>query len=261
MTTLNLDHFINARAAMCRQVQAVRAQRFGREIKGPQFDDELMSSSPAIEDPPAPPVAFHLIYRDVKGDYSGRVVTLRNLRHEMDEIRLTAFCHWRSAIRHFMASRVVEATDLATGEIYDDGMEYFLRHPLLEGLSTDRLANMSLETLALQECRDEIIILSFVAAADGDFDIGESDEIVRHVMNRVPEEGLRESEVRRRTRYFVPDERAFEQALSRMCAGGGDARALMRSMRRVIDADGEIDPEEAAFATEVQQRLSAAGRL
>src|SRR5690349_11194970 len=108
MTVLNIDHFVRARAAMCRQVQAVRAERFGREIKGPQFDDELMSSSPVVEDPPAPPMAFHLIYQDGKGDYSGRVVTLRNLRHELEEIRLTAFCHWRSAIRHFMASRVVE---------------------------------------------------------------------------------------------------------------------------------------------------------
>jgi hypothetical protein len=260
MTTLNVDHFVKARAAFCRQLQASRAKRFGREIKGPQFDDEVMSA-PRVEDPPAPPIAFHMIYRDAKGDYSGRVVTLRNLKHELNEIRLTAFCHWRSAMRQFVASRVVEATDLATGEVHEDGMEYFMRHPLLEGLSADGLANMSLETLALQECRDEIIILSFVAAADGDFELGESDEIVRHVMNRVPEEGLSESEIRRRTRHFVPDERAFDQALNRMCAGGGDARSLMWSMRHVIDADGEVDPEEAAFAHEVGERLRAAGRL
>lgn len=260
MTTLNVDHFVKARATLCRQLQATRAERFGREIKGPQFDDDVMSA-PQVEDPPAPPMAFHMIYRDSKGDYSGRVVTLRNLKHEVAEIRLTAFCHWRSALRMFMASRVVEATDLATGEVHEDGLEYFIRHPLLQGMTADSLANMSLETLALQECRDEIIILSFVAAADGDFELGESDEIVRHVMNRVPEEGLRESEIRRRTRYFVPDERAFEQALGRMCAGGGDARSLMWSMRRVIDADGEVDPEETAFANEVEQRLRTAGRL
>jgi hypothetical protein len=32
-------------------------------------------------------------------------------------------------------------------------------------------------------------------------------------------------------------------------------------MRRVIDADGEVDAEEVAFASEVQGRLQAAGRL
>jgi tellurite resistance protein len=32
-------------------------------------------------------------------------------------------------------------------------------------------------------------------------------------------------------------------------------------MRRVIDADGEVDPEEIAFAEEIQRRLSDAGRF
>ena len=59
----------------------------------------------------------------------------------------------------------------------------------------------------------------------------------------------------------MPDERAFERALNRLCAGEGDPAALMLSMRRVIDADGEVDAEEVAFASEVQARLRAAGRL
>jgi hypothetical protein len=162
--------------------------------------------------------------------------------------------------RAFMASRVVEATDLATGEVFEDGLEYFGTHPLLEG-GADAIVNLSLETLALQECRDEIILLSFVAAADEIFDEDECDEVVKHVMNRFPEEGVRQAEIRRRVRNFVPDERAFEKALERMCKGGGDASALMRSMRRVIDADGDYDFEEMAFAEEIEGRLRAAGRL
>lgn len=67
--------------------------------------------------------------------------------------------------------------------------------------------------------------------------------------------------IRRRLRSWVPDERAFDRALKRICDGEGDAEALMRTMRRVIDADGEIDLEEVAFADEVQKRLQAAGRL
>ena len=39
--------------------------------------------------------------------------------------------------------------------------------------------------------------------------------------------------------------------------------AYWRDLRdvRVIDADGEVDPEEVAFAAEVQRRLEVAGRL
>ena len=114
--------------------------------------------------------------------------------------------------------------------------------------------------MAVQACRDEIIILGFVGAADGEFDEDEQDEILKHVLLSVDEQ-LNESEVRRRVQSWVPDERAFERALARMCEGEGDAKALMRSMRRVIDADGEVDPEEVAFASEVQSRLAQAGRL
>jgi hypothetical protein len=35
----------------------------------------------------------------------------------------------------------------------------------------------------------------------------------------------------------------------------------MMTMRRVVDADGELDPEEFAFVSAVQTRLKQAGRL
>lgn len=257
---LTTEHFVAARATLCRELAARRAERFGREIKGPAFDDDVMVIG-YPDDPPAPPVMFHLIYHDAKGAYSGRVVTVQSVRAEVGEIRLGTICHWRGKYRGFLASRVVEVTDLATGEVHEDGLGYFGAHPLLQGLTANSITNLSLETLAMQTCRDEVIVLSFIAAADGMFDEAERDAIVLHVMNRCPDEGLSEAEVRRRVRAFVPDERAFEMALGRLCRGEGDARALMRSMRRVMDADGELDPEEVAFVMDVERRLREAGRL
>jgi hypothetical protein len=257
---LNMEHFVSARAAFCRDLAARRAERFSKPIRGPQFDHEAMLLADP-DDPPAPPVVFYVVYQDAKGDLSGRNITLRTAKHEIGEVRLGALCHYRRAYRTFLASRVSEAIDLATGEVHEDGLDYFMKHPLLEGLSADHLANLSLETMAMQECRDEVILLSFVAAADEHFDENERDAIVRHVMNRVPEEGMSEAEIRRRVRCFAPDERAFHRALSRICAGEGDAKALMRTMRRVIEADGDYDFEEMAFADEIQRRLQEAGRL
>lgn len=258
MTDLTLDHFVTARAGFRRRLSEQRAERLGRPIKGSEFDDHGMLVE--VDDPPAPPMAFHLVYSDAKQNLSGRCVTLNRLRHEVTDVRLTGYCYMRSAMRMFMASRIVEATDLATGEVHDDGLAFFREHPLLRMMDATEVAAMSAELLALQECRDEIIILSFVGASDGDFDREEQEQIVRHVMLR-SDEALNESLIRSRVRSFVPDERAFDRALNRLCSGEGDPHSLLRSMRRVIDADGEVDPEEVAFASEVQRRLHAAGRL
>jgi len=256
---LATGHFVTARAALTRELAARRAERFGREIKGPKFDDEAMVLG-FPDDPPAPPILFHLIYHDAKGDYSGRVVTLRSVRQEVGEVRIGTLCHWRNGFRAFLASRIVEVTDLATGEVHEDGLEYFRAHPLLEHGGA-HAANLSLETLAMEECRDEVILLTFVAAADGTYDEEERDEIVKHVMDRCPDEGLREDEIRRRVRCFVPDERAFDVALRRLSEGSGQPRALLRSLRRVVDADGEVDLEEVAFVSEIERALRDSGRV
>lgn len=258
MTELTFEHFVTARAGLRRNLTQARAERLGRPIKGSEFDDNGMLVE--VDDPPAPPMAFHLIYSDAKNALSGRCVTIRSLKAEITDVRLTGYCYMRSAMRMFMASRIVEATDLATGEVHEDGLALFREHPLLRMMTADEAAGRSPELLTLQECRDEIIILSFVGAADGDFDVAEQEQIVRHVMLR-SDEPLHESTIRQRVRSFVPDERAFDRALNRLCAGEGDPVALMRTMRRVIDADGEVDPEEVAFANEVQRRLTDAGRI
>lgn len=258
MTQLGMDHFVTARAGFRRRLSASRAERLGRPIKGHEFDDHGMLIE--VDGPPAPPMAFHLVYSDARNQLSGRCVTLQSIREEIADLRIWAYCHMRLAMRGFMASRVVETTDLSTGEVHEDGLKFFRDHPMLRPLTADGLASISAETLALQECRDEIIVLSFVGAADGEFDEEEQEMIVRHVMLRT-DEPLQESVIRQRVRSWVPDERAFERALGRLCAGEGDATALMKSMRRVIDADGEVDPEEVAFASEVDARLRAAGRL
>lgn len=258
MTMLGTEHFVTARAGFRRRLAAGRAERLGRPIKGQEFDDHGMLVE--VEGPPTPPMAFHLVYSDARNQLSGRCVTLQSIREELSDLRLWAYCHMRLAMRAFVASRVVEATDLSTGEVHEDGLTFFRGHPMLRPITADTLAGMSPELLTLQECRDEIIILSFVGASDGEFDEEEQEQIVRHVLLRADED-LNEGVIRQRVRSWSPDERSFERALGRMCAGEGDAQALMRSMRRVIDADGEIDPEEVAFASEVEHRLRQAGRL
>lgn len=256
---LNFENFIRARAALTGRAAEQRAERFGRPIAGAAFDEDFMAGGAPDADGSAP-IAFHVVYSDSKGALTGRCITVRGLREEIEEIRVSAVCHYRQALRCFLASRMVEVTDLATGEVHDDGLDFFRAHPLLRPVSADTLAGMSDELLALQETRDEVILLTMLSASDGMLHPDELDEIVKHVCYRF-DGPLDEEGIRRRVAGFVPDEHAFHLALRRICNGAGDARALMTSMRRVVDADGRISGEEVAFVAEIESRLRAAGRL
>ncbi|HYF22923.1 MAG TPA: TerB family tellurite resistance protein [Caulobacteraceae bacterium] len=251
---LNFEHFVAARSALCQRIAEARAHRLGKKIGGAEFDE--MGVELDVDAPPAPPIAYHLIYKAASGELTGRCVTLQRIVHEVAEVRVQAVCHLRKKYREFLATRIVEITDLSTGEVDDDGLAYFRRHPLLRQATADHIAAMSDELLTIQDCRDEIIVLSFVAAADGLFDENEQDEIVKHVLYRA-DFPLNEAEIRRRVASWIPDERAFWHALGRLEAGEGDARALLTSLRRVIDADGDLDEEELAFAGEIERRLKA----
>jgi len=254
-----IEDFVNARAVLARRNASRQAARFERKVHGPDLDASDMIQD--FGDPTAPPLAIHMLYSDTHGNLSGRCVTLRSLQEQVADIRVTGYCHMRHALRTFLASRAVEVTDLATGEVHENGLAFFRSHPLLRHLTADALAAMSPAMAAVQECRDEIILLSFLAASDGDFADSELDAIVTHVLDAVPEEEVTEHEVRAKVKAFVPDEGAFAQALRRICGGSGEPRRLLRSMRRVVDADGEVDPEEVTFVTEIEAELRAAGRI
>lgn len=255
-----IDSFVNARSAIGRQRAQLRAERFGRTHSITDHDPPEMIVEDDVE-ADAPPVAYHLLYQDSRGAISARCVTVRSLQDEFGEVRLRAFCHLRRQLRSFITSRIVEATDLATGEVHEDAYEHFNTHPLIRPMSADTLASMSPALLAVHGCRDELILLTFVAASDGEIAEEEQDQLVAHLLDHACDPDLSEAEARRRVRAFIPDEAAFHRALRRMCGGSGDPRALMRRLRRLVDADGELDPEEVAFVNNIQSSLAAAGRL
>jgi hypothetical protein len=250
--------FVRARAAVAGAAAIANAIRLGRPLSVPEVDpDQVVIDFDDAEH--TPPVTFHVVYRNSHGVQSGRVITIRSIRREFNDVRIGAYCHERRAFRTFLASHIVEATDLSTGEVHADALAFFEQHALLGGLAPD--APLSLETMALQECRDEVTILCVVAAADGHVAEAERDVIIRHVMDRCPDEGMQEGEIQRRIRSLSPDEHAYDMAIGRLCNGRGDAKALMRSLRKLIDADDIIEPEEAAFCARLQTDLELANRL
>jgi hypothetical protein len=252
------EDFARRRGLSRRAATAAHAGQLGRPLHVPPEDDPDSDFEGDIL-PDVPPMAFLIDYRDSRGRESRRVITVRSIKRQINDVCIVAVCHERNALRSFLASRIVAFTDIHTGEVREDALAFFAAHALAKRMTADH--PMSLETMAMQECRDEVTILSLVAYADHDYAAEECDAIVLHVMNRVPDEGLSESEVRRRVKRLHPDEHAYLTALGRVCQGEGDAKALMCSLRKLVDADGRLAPEEVRFALEIEQRLQAAGRL
>ncbi len=68
----------------------------------------------------------YILYVDTKRQSSRReikIILFNSMKN--GDYKIRAFCHKRNSIRTFRLSRIVELTDLATGEIYDDPEKYF----------------------------------------------------------------------------------------------------------------------------------------
>lgn len=253
-----LIHFVQARAVLGRLKADQVALRYGRTIS--PADAEESDDVGDVEGVETPPLAFHIVYVSASGVQTSRCITVERIQDEIGEIRVVAHCHTRDRRRDFLASRILEVTDLGTGEVHDDALIYFAGHPMLGIRRPEQAARRTAGSLAVQECRDEVILLSFVAASDGLFDPNEMDAVVLHVMNRVPDPDVEERHVRAAINNLIPNELAFDRALARLCKGGGDAIALVQSLRKVVDADGMVAPEEVAFVTEIEQALGPLAR-
>lgn len=253
----NIEVFLQARDELCDRIVQARTQRFGRPIKGAAFHDDQTMINADLALAEAPPIVFHLIYSDANESLTGRGFKLLRLGQTGNDIAVGGICFMRSAYRQFKATRIVEVTDLNTGEISEDGRAFFANHPLL-GLGDGR--KKTEEEKAIKEVRDELVVLTFVSASDGEIHPFEMEEIVKFVFNSW-DESLDEAIVAARVASFVPDSSAFLRSMDRLCQKPGQARALERALRAVVDADRKLHQNEQAFAHYILGRLVEAGRL
>jgi hypothetical protein len=248
------DDFLRARSAIFARRTEIRAKALARPTHGANRDHGAMRAADH-EGEHSAPLACHIIYRDDAGALSGRCIVIRSLRPCAGDLDVFAYCQLRGALRQFRASRILEAVDLATGEIFTPGLAYLASHGLLAGAAADGEYDSA---MAVAACRDEVTVLTVLAGADGRFEEDEEDRIVIHVMDRFPDPGVEENGVRARIRAFAPDEGAFHAALRRLGAGLGDAHALMRTIRQLVDCDGRLALEEIMFVEAIERELAAA---
>lgn len=257
MEDASLAAFLAARDEMCSRIVAHRQRRFQREIRGAAFADDpsMFYSSTGdadLVDDDAPPLTFHLIYRDANGALTGRGFKLRKLFKQDQDYGVRGVCFLRHDIRMFKASRIVELTDLGTGEIFEDGLSYFKEHPLLTDV--EHVWRVTPEERAFQYHLDEVIVLSLLASSDGDMHEVEIDEIIKMICFDW-DEPLNEDRLRKRIRSLAPDSVAFAHSLNRLKRQPDRHPALKRTLRNVMDADGRLHQHEIDFAQHVLEQL------
>lgn len=245
MSWLGLDHFVAVKAALGAQAAATRFLEVGGRASTAHAEDSLEMPD-ADEAADTAPIVFHLVYEDAAGNLSQRIVTVRKVEASRAGHTLLCFCHLRRRARRFALDRVLEVFDVSTGEVHADPKAFFLCHPLLAVAESH-------EDRAFRLCTDDLTILTIVGAADGRFDPDEQDQLLVHVFDRYEDGALDEGLLRRRLSLLAPDHASFFQSLSRIRPE--DGRLLRRSLRRVVDADGQLDPAEFAFVNTIEARL------
>lgn len=229
--------------------RAAEARVLARRKMAPRRAVDPMSPIKVVKGRVAAPIGYHFTYADADGVVTDRVVTLRRIDPAREGLRLWCFCHAAQDLRMFWAHRIQEVFCVVTGEVHDDAVTFFDNHPML-------CEPQDPEAYALKVLRHEIDLLTIVAAADGVVDENELDRIVVHVFDRLPQMRLQEDVLRHRLALLMPDSQAFENALIQMGRyKAGDPISMMRTMRKVVDADLRIAPEELVFVEEISRRL------
>lgn len=174
----------------------------------------------------------------------GRRVSLRRIEAQGTALlSFLAHCHERQAIRRFRADRVVEAVDMATGEVLDCQQFHEFIMARSGGLIETRLMAMAK-------------LLVFMGRCDGRMAPDEWDSLDRSVV-RLYRSLLDDDQgadlLVEEARRLAPDARDFLKCLRGLAKTRLPAhthKELTRAIGAMIDADGQLHPEEVSWAIE-----------
>lgn len=158
-------------------------------------------------------------------------------------------------MRTFLASSVLELTDLATGEIHADPTMFLRRHILFD----PGACAPSLMRAAIRQHRPELILFSYTASCDGRLDPREEAAISRWLSGQMRGR-LDPTEVAAHLRRLRPTLIDFTDSLQVLLAGSGDARAaeIAEAVADIILADERVSEEERAMFDTLHEAFAGA---
>lgn len=219
------------------------AKRHGRDFRE-AADDPDLGALPDTD--PCLPAAIFITYRGESGT-SERAVTLWKVWRTGGVLYFTGQCHMRCALRTFRADRVEELVCLATGEVADDPADWLLEHGLFAG---DRPRDYTAPVLRV--CRDELALLAYMARIDGVFDAGEMEVVIDHVM-MATERDIDRARVAKYVRRLAPNAFELRDLVLRVSQHPERWARLRRSLRRLVESDGDVCAAEESGWLELDQ--------
>ena len=187
-------------------------------------------------------------YTDAQGYKSKRRITIKSTKpYNNNDFLISAYCHEREANRTFKMSNIDVLVDLETGEVINDIPAFFY----------DRYNNSPLGviTKCFQKFEDEILIMTFVARADGVLRKKERDIINNFIVNNCPEElnlKLLDNEIRRT--YCESSD--FRKCLKNLKMKPNNYKQnIFNLVTQIIETDKNPDPMELGALELIRKEL------
>ncbi len=191
-----------------------------------------------------------IIYTDGNQKTTKRRITTKrfgpNPYGKLDDFLVLAFCHLRQENRTFATSRMRQLVNISTGEVAGDISAYLI------GLYEASPAGRTVRLLKL--LADEIMVLLFVARADGRMSPKEKEALVKFLQQAAPEEEI-DIETINAAFSAAPSQAALKRALKAIIEKGQNDTVLS-GLDALVAARTKIDDFTDAAATLVKKRLS-----
>lgn len=213
-------------------------------------DDDDIDPTPAtvLDAGPLSTVRLALHYEDSRGGRSHRVIQLKCVQTRGEARYLCGFCELRGKYREFRLDRVVEIIDMRTGEVAEDPGSFLA--PLLDLARTakPRKSRDATDGL-LAESVNGLVVLLYFANSDGELHPGERAilwDYLEWQKDRCSLEGrVAKPAIEALMRTMFPTSDQFAEALEALLLDAHvHAQRVLDLVRRVIDADGQLDAEE-----------------
>jgi TM2 domain-containing membrane protein YozV len=190
----------------------------------------------------------YISYTDNAGQKSERRITMKTIQPTYDnDYLIIAYCHEKEAQRSFKLSRIDRLVDIETGEIFTEPIKYFL-----ERFNNSPLGQI---TKRFQDLEPEILILSYIARADGYLRKQERVIIANFIQNgydTILDESLLEDEIRK-TYCESSDLRKSLKIVSKKTES--EKIQLYNHACQIVESDKKSDPIEIGILELIKKEL------
>lgn len=214
-------------------------------------DDDTASLSGGDEKIPA--AVWYIGYRSSKGEESERHVTVHGVSSKDGVQYISAWCHERGSPRSFRVDRIVEAHDIATGEVYIDSDKILpALTEFVRAINSDAVKNSH---GALKDCASVLNILMYLSRCDGQSHPSEIEVALKYIGDKWFEYDLDEKVLINHLRRLYPTREDYLEAIESTYRFKDEKfrKRVRQYAALMIEADGIILPEEYSVAAVIDE--------